>query len=1138
MKLLKAYFLVLFVLVSVIAQAQVTGDTLIYQGFNYNSTTRDTVMNFPNNPNLSFEKIIMLYSMRCKDGLVSTGSQRNKGCGEWDYSCNTYITDSAHVDSNTATQAKYVISGWSGTSYPYVTTPTYKRYQSVQPKANITSIISEDTATLGAGNSNLQLPINTSQPAGKTQMLITAAELSAGGLTSGSINGIALFVNNTPGQAKLLRIRLKGTSATALDPATPNLSGFTEVYYHNTTFGVGANRLQFYTPFAWNGTSNIIVDISFTNKTTSTAVAFAGDSIASGASIVSTGSAQFDFNGSNYILANNYKGVTGTTNRTIEAWIKTTGTAQDIVYYGSDVSGQKYRFWVEGAGKLRTEVNGGYAVGTTTVNDGQWHHVAMVQSGPNTNQIQFYVDGAQETISLLGPLAINTAVGSNVNITKGVHNKYWVGQIAEVRMWSTALSATNIQNWMSRAVDSQHPNYSALEMYYQLNENTGNNIDDASPNNRDGSVFNGAQWSLVYGIDYFKNWTVSPNRPKTSFFQGTYNQTIVQDTVVDTLYYASNLVTEFQIFPKPGTMFTDSIGVVMQSNFWQAGLDSLFAPDSTLISALPVTPQGTFTQASLPYWRRFAAKFEMTSFVTPYGINLNLGLEGKTWAIDVTDFAPILKNNRRINMEWGGQWQEDIDIKFMFIVGTPPADVVDIQNLWKVSKESYTRIMSDAVFEPRTLKLNPAATSYKIRTAITGHGQQGEFIPRTHWLKMGGSTINSWQVWKACGLNPVYPQGGTWIYDRAGWCPGMATDIQETELVNVTPGQSVQLDYGIATATGASDYIVSNQLVSYGEPNFTLDAAVVEILNPTNRIEYSRTGTICTGPVVRIRNTGSTVLTSLLIKYWVNNTSSPEVYNWTGALGFGEIDEINLPVVGLWHNLNGTPENTFHVEVSLPNGGADSYSNNNHMYSTFEIPMVIPNKFFFGYKSNLAPQETSYKVIDDQGTVVFTRSGGMASTVYVDTLTLPDGCYTLQIDDTGNDGISFWANNDGSGYFRIFNGYTNALIQTLQGDFGKAITLPFTVNSPLSFEEFQQKIDCRVYPNPNNGHFTIEAHGKKAQDWQLTLLDVQGKVLWKQEVKGQQELLLTPDFNHLPTGIYLLQMQAEGASTVHKVIVE
>ena len=41
----------------------------------------------------------MSYSMRCKDGQVNQSGGNNVACGEWDYSCHTYIHDSTRIDS-------------------------------------------------------------------------------------------------------------------------------------------------------------------------------------------------------------------------------------------------------------------------------------------------------------------------------------------------------------------------------------------------------------------------------------------------------------------------------------------------------------------------------------------------------------------------------------------------------------------------------------------------------------------------------------------------------------------------------------------------------------------------------------------------------------------------------------------------------------------------------------------------------------------------------------------------------------------------------------------------------------------------------------------------------------------------------
>ena len=89
---------ILLSLALILSFVEVSAQTKV-QTFNFNSPSRDTVITFPDRDHNEYEKIIMHYGMRCKDALISTGADRNKGCGEWDYSCNTYIVDSTRVDS-------------------------------------------------------------------------------------------------------------------------------------------------------------------------------------------------------------------------------------------------------------------------------------------------------------------------------------------------------------------------------------------------------------------------------------------------------------------------------------------------------------------------------------------------------------------------------------------------------------------------------------------------------------------------------------------------------------------------------------------------------------------------------------------------------------------------------------------------------------------------------------------------------------------------------------------------------------------------------------------------------------------------------------------------------------------------------
>ena len=97
------------------------GDTIVVETWKWNQTYtpngRDSVINFPDDPAVTYEKILMKYNMRCKDGAVNTTGGNGVACGEWDYSCNTYIHDSTEIDSVLYYQPTHTISGFSGTSF-------------------------------------------------------------------------------------------------------------------------------------------------------------------------------------------------------------------------------------------------------------------------------------------------------------------------------------------------------------------------------------------------------------------------------------------------------------------------------------------------------------------------------------------------------------------------------------------------------------------------------------------------------------------------------------------------------------------------------------------------------------------------------------------------------------------------------------------------------------------------------------------------------------------------------------------------------------------------------------------------------------------------------------------------------------
>ncbi|MDB4438327.1 LamG domain-containing protein [bacterium] len=159
-----------------------------------------------------------------------------------------------------------------------------------------------------------------------------------------------------------------------------------------------------------------------------------------------------------------YKGISGTGDRTISAWIKTStnnpAVNKGIVSWGLNAGTQKWTFRIQNSngtpGAIRIEANGGYFVGNTVVTDAEWHHVAVTwanDGSPDIQDARLYVDGVLDAEfgnvgtppSASQSVAIATASGADVRIGddfQGNHN--WDGWIDEVRIYDEALDADAI----------------------------------------------------------------------------------------------------------------------------------------------------------------------------------------------------------------------------------------------------------------------------------------------------------------------------------------------------------------------------------------------------------------------------------------------------------------------------------------------------------------------------------------------------------------------------------------------------------------------------------------------------------------------------------------------------------------------
>ena len=121
----------------------------------------------------------------------------------------------------------------------------------------------DTTVTIGSGTESFSVPMLTFWMQGRTQVIYLASEIG----TAGNITSLALDVTTAPGQTlNNWTIRIKHTALAAYVTPAWEDSGWTTVYQANTTAGTGWCTFTFTTPFAYNGTDNLLVDFSFDNS--------------------------------------------------------------------------------------------------------------------------------------------------------------------------------------------------------------------------------------------------------------------------------------------------------------------------------------------------------------------------------------------------------------------------------------------------------------------------------------------------------------------------------------------------------------------------------------------------------------------------------------------------------------------------------------------------------------------------------------------------------------------------------------------------------------------------------------------------------------------------------------------------------
>jgi len=551
--------------------------------------------------------------------------------------------------------------------------------------------------------------------------------------------------------------------------------------------------------------------------------------------------------------------------------------------------------------------------------------------------------------------------------------------------------------------------------------------------------------------------------------------------------------------------------------------------------------------------------WEIMRLITPYGLGFNSTWK-HTWKFDITDFQSLFRDSVEIWYQHSGYEARNgrgwlITLNFTLYEGPSIQEALGLQRMYFVNAPYGNDSLFDARVPVFRWKGNPNTKTHRIKIIQTGHGMDqpdncAEFCPRRRYLNVDGKIVDTSWVWRDdCGLNPVYPQNGTWLYDRAGWCPGQSVIEYNYDIKNLDTGwHEFDLDMDSYVRTGGSStFVIGAYLLELGDPTYQIDASMVEILKPNNHPQYSRMNPSCGDPLIQVKNTGAKTINYLEFDYGIVRGKKSK-HTWSGIIPFGETREIRLPWGMDWTAVS----NLFEANITKVNNQIDEDQSNNAVRVT--MPNRTPlgaDKMIVVFKTNNAPTENSYRFLDAEGKVFFEKKGfTKAQTIYRDTFSFPTGCYTFHFSDTGSapasyplnkDGLGWWANtSDGTGSLQLRNGISGTVFKSFPVDFGTELRFDFTVGYFLNQD--QPKVESsqlKAYPNPASEGFAVEIperFAKIAKTGQIEIRNTTGQVIYNLTLESGFSVFQWINTEQWAKGVYIVNFKQNNELCTTKVV--
>jgi len=943
-------------------------------------------------------------------------------------------------------------------------------------------------------------------------------------------------------------IRIASTEMDILTPDTL-INQLDTVFYNDIDFAANDwNDINFIEPFYWDGSSNIIIDFSYTDPDVEQYTIFFGNDPGFNCGI-SSGSNNFALNLDGEMdFLTLPEDTYFNSDFTFEIWIykRNNNNWSRVFDFGNGPNQNNVIVALskQTSGKFSFHVNNDNLNRSFEFEDviptNEWVHLTLRLTA---HMGWVYINGEFVKLGLLQQPDDTERAINYIGRSNWANDEFADMLIDEFRLYKIALEPEEIKAHYNQELENPQADTNLI-VYFNFNEGEGTVATDSSMYAHHATCYGLPFWYRIRGPEVYLGFHQSNIRPWIQFERiESSNVNVVYENVIDSVADSPMQIVLFENLDEP-TIPTDTV------LYWEAGTKYVYE-NWQIVDSVWVEPDEIMYKEDLPYYGEpfeVLNQYEIGRFITPYGINLSLGPQGFSWIFDVTDYAHLLQGE--VDLSAGNQ-QELIDLKFIMIKGNPPREVLQLDRIWgRYGSYSYKNLDDDVSLSAVTLPLLPEADEFKVKTRLTGHGHHSntgeyphccEWKDNEHYLLVNGEQVADWHIFQYhdCGLNPVYPQGGTWPGAREGWCPGDLVADHEFEITEYVTGNDVTIDYDITPVPlgnqgmGNGNYVVAMHLVQYDESHFETDAEIYDVVTPGSTDYYSRKNPICYDPEIIIRNNGTSPLLSLDFEYGVSG-GIQQCFTWNGNIEPHCKDTIVLPVTFSSFWLGDTLHN-FTVNVSQPNGISDEYSDNDVYVTHFNMSDMYDEPFVMQLKTNNEAYRYSLELRDITGNVLLTWDNLENNTVYRDTVNFGDGCFTIELIDEEDMGLTYWAYpGQGNGYLRLFD-LDSVTIKNFGSDFGRSIFYTFNMGDVSFIQEPNLNEPITIYPNPFTDEVFIdfeEINGEAT----IYIYNIQGQQVYSSVNDHWPQTRVTIDLSDMPSGLYIVNVIYNNTTIKKKII--